>query len=104
MRLKNNSPLSSQTKMCSSELRYNSWFPQDYETSIFDIYGSSELFGKYVEKVFKTIIFQQRLVKNKYVLTVRNLEKDRTNFNINGDHGVEGFATYMGEELFKRKR
>ena len=25
MHLKNNSPLSSQTKMCSSELKYNSW-------------------------------------------------------------------------------
>ena len=101
MHLKNNSPLSSQTKMCSSELKYNSWFPQDYdyETSIFDIYDSSELFSKYVEKTFKTIVFQQRLVKNKYVLTVRNLEKDRTNFNINGDHGVERFATYMGKVL-----
>ena len=46
MHLKNNSPLSSQTKMCSSELKYNSWFPQYYETSIFDIYDSRELFGQ----------------------------------------------------------
>ena len=104
MYLKNKTPISRQRKLCSPGLKNNSWLPDDYETSIFDIYDYQGLFNKNIRNnIFNSLLLQKRLMKNNF-LTVAELERYGPIFYTNfcGDRGIEEFTTYIGKVLFKR--